>query len=111
MRQARLLCLCSHAEGMPNVVAEALACGCPVIATSVGEIPYMLHEQNGIIVDPAEEDSQTVARLSTALRQALHKDYDHTAIAAATSHYRWEHAARIISKAIAPKPKTIDVGL
>ncbi len=68
MRRARLLCLCSRSEGMPNVVAEALACGCPVVATSVGEIPYMLNETNGSIVPQHNDEPTTIQALTHALR-------------------------------------------
>lgn len=39
------LILTSKSEGMPNAVAEALACGCPVTATDVGACREMLADQ------------------------------------------------------------------
>jgi len=100
MRKASLLCLCSRSEGMPNVVAEALACGCPVVATAVGEVPYMLNAQNGITVTQGETEQDTIQALAKAIQQATNTNYDHTAIAAATNQYRWANAAEGIAQAI-----------
>jgi len=42
MENSQLLILPSYTEGFPNVVLEAMAMGCPVIASDVGAIPEMI---------------------------------------------------------------------
>ncbi len=57
----------SRSEGMPNAVLEAMACGVPVIATSVGGIPDIIQNgRNGLLVAP--DDSRA---LSSALASLL----------------------------------------
>lgn len=64
---ADAVCLSSHYEGTPNVVCEAMACGIPVLAASVGDTPRLVqHERNGFLFAPssAAEMADAIARFS-----------------------------------------------
>ena len=70
MAAADLFTLPSYSEGFPNVVAEAMALGKPILATTVGAIPEMLDiggpEECGVVVPPRE-----VEPLAAALERLL----------------------------------------
>jgi glycosyltransferase involved in cell wall biosynthesis len=78
---ADLLLLCSHREGRPNVVLEALSCGTPVLATDAGGTAELLGEFDGMLArtrDPAQlaalaarllERPRDARRLSEHVRQ------------------------------------------
>ena len=69
LRAADYLVLPSLSEGLPNSVLEAAAAGLPVVATRVGGVPeVIIHDVNGLLVEPGSADS-----LADAM-QMLHGD-------------------------------------
>lgn len=88
---ADVFCLPSRGEGSPNVLNEALACGCPCVSTDVGAASDILHlEMMGVIVP-----NQAKALLP-ALRYSLSRTYDRQRISAYKRKYDWDWCARNI---------------
>lgn len=58
MLSSNIFVLPSYSEGFPNVIIEAMACGCSIVSTLVGAIPEMLNvnSQNscGLCVEPRD---------------------------------------------------------
>ena len=95
MNVAGCLCLPSRSEGMPNVVMEALASGCPVVSTDVGDVKRLLKDGvNGYVVDG--EESGVVEGLAQAMGSVLSGSWDRHAIAKGMDGYTWEQAAKSV---------------
>jgi glycosyltransferase involved in cell wall biosynthesis len=86
---ADVFCLASSREGWPNVVLEALACGIPVVVSSVGGIPEIVRDERvGWLCrrDPHE--------MAAAIERALSARWNTDAIVAHARAHSWEGAAR-----------------
>ena len=76
-RKADAFCLPSLYEGYPNVVAEAMSCGLPVICSNRYENPYIVEEGvNGFLFDPENVDDmlraiRRIAALSSEERRLM----------------------------------------
>ncbi len=78
-RKAAMLVLPTHADTMPLVVLEAMACGTPAVATSISDIPKLVrHGYNGLLVKPGDVEAlrMSIRKLAadTALAQELGKN-------------------------------------
>lgn len=101
MRKAACLILSSHSEGMPNVVLEALACGTPVVATDVGEVPHIIDDDvNGFTVNHQLDEDKLVATLSSTLEKVFSRCWLPEQVSATVATCTWRAAAEIVTKTL-----------
>jgi glycosyltransferase involved in cell wall biosynthesis len=88
---ADLFCLASEREGCPNVLMEALACGCPAIATRAGGTVDIVESPSlGNLIE------RTPDAFASAIDQALRRPWDRNAISAHGQSCSWDKAANSI---------------
>lgn len=72
LNKFKLLILPSLSEGVPNIVLEAMSCGTPVIATQVGGIPEIIHDnKTGFILKNNSPECIAEAIISVLKRSDL----------------------------------------
>lgn len=67
MRASDAFLMTSHSEGSPQVIKEALACGCPIVSVDVGDVRERVDGVKGCFV----ADSNNPEGLADLLRKAL----------------------------------------
>ena len=86
---ADVFCLASRGEGSPNVLSEALTCGCPSIATDVGSVSEILNNDSlGTVVSNDDES------ILPGLMSVLSGKYDRKWISSLMKQYDWDWCAR-----------------
>lgn len=93
MAASTFVTLPSHNEGSPNVVREALACGRPVVATSIGGIPELVTSPRLGELVPVRDP----AALGRALVLASQRSFDAEHIAASCGGSWADSAAALLS--------------
>ncbi|CCJ36732.1 glycosyltransferase [Methanoculleus bourgensis MS2] len=80
LNEIQMVVLPSAFEGLPNVVLEAMACGCAVLATPVGGIPDLVHDGvTGFLLD--DQSPEAIAR-------GISRAYSHYDLAGITENAR-----------------------
>ena len=108
MQACDLLCLPSWREGWPLVLAEAMACGRPVVATKTGGIPEIVTgPELGIL-----RESRNPPDLAEALIKALNQEWNSERLVAHADNYSYDKIARqigdIYRKVLARKENRYD---
>jgi len=89
LNAADVFALASTSEGWCNSIAEALACGCPVVATDVGGNREQVTSPDfGALVSLGDRDA-----LTNAISAALQRDWDRPAIAEFGRRRNWSDVA------------------
>ncbi|HYC40143.1 MAG TPA: glycosyltransferase family 4 protein [Chitinophagaceae bacterium] len=96
MQSSNCLVLFSQIENSPCVIPEAFCCGLPVIATTVGGIPELVNDRNGLLVAPVHEE-----KLAAAMKTMIshYQRYDRQRIAIdARAQFSFESVGRSFDK-------------
>lgn len=88
-RQADVMLNPTRVDNMPNSVLEAMASGLPVVATSVGGVPFIVeHERTALLVPADDEDALASETLRLLRDPELRARLSRAGVASARE-YRW----------------------
>ena len=74
MKDADGFFMFSNYENLPCVIAEALACGLPVLSSDVGGISEHINDSNGLLVQAGDEEA-LLSAFNSLLNNLKEKKY------------------------------------
>ena len=66
MHTIDILCMTSTIEGSPQIIKEAMACNCPIVATDVGDISEVISGTDGCFITSFKPE-EVVEKINFAL--------------------------------------------
>jgi L-malate glycosyltransferase len=93
LRQSDVFILLSLAEAFGNVIAEAMACGLPIIGADEGGIPDLVGKENGILVQPEDISQIKSAILKMKDNKEMRIEMGKSNAAKILQNYSWEKIA------------------
>lgn len=69
LKKSSVLVLPSYNEGLPMAILEGMACGKAIISTTVGAIPEVVKEENGILIEPGDTEKLSEALIRYCMNQ------------------------------------------
>ncbi len=98
LKKASVLVLPSYHEGLPMSILEGMAAGKTVISTTVGAIPEVIKEENGILIEPGDTDALSDAMLKLSSDTGLLKSMSEKNIEKVRREYSMETMHKKISE-------------
>jgi glycosyltransferase involved in cell wall biosynthesis len=110
--QSDVFILPSLAEAFGNVIAEAMACGLPIISSNEGGIPDLVNDENGILINSGSIEEIKAAILKMKTDEQMRRRMRKSNIGKIRENFKWEMVAlayyKIYLKSISDYQRKID---
>lgn len=87
-----------NVDGLPNVLLEAMAAGCAIVASHIAGIPEVIRDgENGLLVPPGDEIALAEKICYLLSNKNLRKQLGEAAQETIAAHYNWMQIAKRIA--------------